>query len=574
MDRETLRKIGAAAAGNEEPDLVLKNCRIADVFTKEIIAGDIAVSCGYIAGIGSYEASCEHDMNSRYVLPGFIDAHVHIESSLASPAQFASAVIPRGTVSVIADPHEICNVAGTDGLLYMIRAASQTPLRIHFMLPSCVPATEFETSGAVMGLKELSSLIAHPNILGLGEMMAFPQAVAGDPEVLDKLLLAYHAHKHVDGHAPGLSGNALSSYAALGIRTDHECSTPEELKQRISRGMYVMLREGSASKDLRNLLEGITDPISRWCMFCTDDRQLDDIFTEGHIDNHLKIARSCGIDPLTAVQMASVNAAVCCQLRHQGAAAPGYYADLTVVDDLDSFTVRKVYIGGRLRASDGALTEEIPSSPSTGVSDTMHVDVINEEQLALHISATNAHVIQMTPRSLLTKLVRRRFPRDSRGRFVFQPGSGVCKIIVLERHTRSGQMGIGLLENYGITGGAAALSISHDSHNIIAAGDSDRDIVTAVNALISQGGGIVLASQSEVIESLPLPIGGLMSDLGASEIRSRVKRIEDTARNRLKIHPDIDPVMSLSFLALPVIPEVRITDKGLFDVSRFTHIPV
>ncbi len=572
MERETLQRLVECASGRAEADLVLADCRVVNVFSGQIIHGDIALCSGYIAGVGSYKGKAVRNLGGKFVLPGLIDAHVHIESSLASPEQFASAVIPCGTVSVAADPHEISNVCGTEGISYMMRASSRTPLKVHMMLPSCVPATEFETSGAHLGLDELSSLMQSGSVLGLGEMMAYPQVVSGDKETLDKIFMARRWGKPVDGHSPGLTGKELTAYAAAGIVTDHECSTAEELRERIELGMYVLLREGSAAHDLARLLEGVDEHNAHRCMFCTDDRQPGDILRHGHIDNHLRIAVRQGLDPITAVRMATINAALCYGLKEQGAVAPGYCADLAVVDDLENFRMREVYIDGILRAEDGVMVEDIQTGDFSSVTDTMNIRYLEKASLQLHISRSRARVIQLQERSLVTRMVERTVRKDSRGYYLHDPASPLNKLVVAERHKNTGNIGVALVENYGISGGALAVSIAHDSHNIIAVGDSDRDIILAVNQVIRDRGGIAVCADGDIISTLPLPIAGIMSDRPIAEIRKKFEELEDAAREHLGINSGIEPVMTLTFLALPVIPDIKLTDKGLFDVLAFRHI--
>ena len=574
MNVQQMQQLADAAAGRCEADLVLKNCRVVNVFSKGIIEGDIALQGGFIAGIGSYTGKHERDLAGSYVLPGFIDSHVHIESSLCTPEQFAAAVIPRGTVSVVADPHEIANVCGAAGILYMIEAAGRTPLKVHFMVPSCVPATPYETAGAEIDASMIQELLTHPKVLGLGEVMAYPQVVQGEHSILEKIAAAEALGKPVDGHGPGLSGKELSAYAASGILTDHECAAPEELLERIDRGMYVLLREGSAAKDLLNLLKGVTPDNAHRCLLCTDDRQPEDLLAAGHIDNHLRLAVSAGIDPVTAVQMATINSANCYGLTRQGAVAPGYRADLVVVDDLQDFAPRQVYIDGILRAQDGELIEPIQTGSFAQVTGTMHAQQILPKQLALKIPSETVRVIGLHGGSLVTTQVIRKVRRDAEGCFAYDAEKDICKLAVVERHHRSGNIGIGLIEGYGLKGGAIALSISHDSHNIIAAGDSDADIARAVNRVIELQGGIVLISRGETAGELALPVAGLMSDLPADQVRNAVRTIEQTARSTLQVTADIDPVMTLSFLALPVIPELKLTDQGLFDVVNFRHVGI
>ncbi len=574
MDSRMLRALVSAASGKEHADFVLKNCRVLNVFSREVTDGDIAVSEGYIAGVGSYRGKEERDARGAYVIPGLIDAHVHIESSLASPEQFASAVIPRGTVSVIADPHELVNVCGNAGLAYLAEALSRTPLRVHMMLPSCVPSTPYETSAVRLGLEETASLIRDDSILGLGEMMACRQVLEGDEETLEKILLAHRAGKPVDGHAPGLTGKDLTAYAAAGILTDHECASPDELKERIARGMHVLLREGSAARNLHALLEGVNEENARWCMFCTDDRQPGDIFSSGHIDNHLRTAVSRGIHPVTAVQMATINAARCYHLRDQGAIAPGYRADFLVTEDLSEFRFREVYIGGRLKAEGNRMLEPAVTGPYDAVSSTVHADPIKPEQLALNIPSGKARVIRFQPGSLITGNEIRMVTCSSSGMFDSSENPGMCKLAVVDRHRRTGNIGIALLENYPISEGAIAMSVAHDTHNIIAAGDRDEYIVQAVNQVISDRGGIALVSCGAVAGTLPLPIAGLMSDQPIEQVRSRLETLMHIAVQELNLPSHIDPILSLSFLALPVIPELKLTDQGLFDSRLFQFVDV
>ncbi len=574
MDSAKLKRLTAAASGREPADLVVKNCRIVNVFTKQIMNGDIAVTEGHFAGIGAYRGAVEKDGKGSYAVPGLIDAHVHIESSLASPQQFAAAVIPRGTVSVIADPHEIVNVCGERGITYMAEAASCTPLRVHIMLPSCVPSTTYETAAADFNHTEMASLIREERIRGLGEMMAYRQVIDGDQEVLEKILLARRFGKPVDGHCPGISGQELSAYVAAGILTDHECSDAEELLERIDRGMYGMLRQGSAAKDLLKLLPAVNEGNAHRCLFCSDDRHPQDILATGHIDNHLRLAVSNGIDPVTAICMATFNAAQCYCLRDQGAIAPGYHADFLLCDDLQTFDFREVYIGGKLVAKDSRLIKPIPVGAYGAVSHTVHADPVEPKQLGLPLPSGRARVISLQPGSLITGSVIRDVLCDAGGWFASKNNPGLCKLAVIERHRRTGNIGIGLVERYSVTEGAIALSIAHDSHNIIVLGDRDEFMVQAVNQVIADGGGIALVSRGKVAAKLPLPIAGLMSDLPIQQICARIGQLEEIAHRELRVDPEFDPIMSLSFLALPVIPELRLTDRGLFDVNARQFVDV
>jgi adenine deaminase len=559
------------AAGRKQASLVIRNGIVVDLFGHGLVHGSVAIEGGTIIGIGEYRGLHEIDAAGRYILPGFIDSHVHIESSLSTPAQFASAVLPRGTTTVVADPHEIANVCGLDGIRYMLKASRNLPVDIYFMLPSCVPATGFEHSGAVLGAKELERLIDEECVLGLGELMDYPSLIAGSEPVLKKVMLAKSRHKFVDGHSPMVSGNDLTAYAVAGVRTDHECSTVQEMNDRLSRGMYVLLREGSAARNVEALIKGVTPENSRRCLFCTDDRQPEDILTAGHIDNHLRIAVRNGIDPITAVTMASLNAAECYRLDGKGAVAPGYDADLVFVEDLKDFAVSTVLVGGNVVARDGRSLFELPKEiDASSVTDTVHVKPFGVEAFHLKLDSSRARVIQVAEASLVTEAVEREVERDDAGYFRPLPGGDIVKLAVIERHNATGNIGLALLENYGIKGGAVASTIAHDSHNIIVAGDRDEDMYTAVRELIRVGGGITIVAGGNVMGTLELPIAGLMSDRSAAEINAKLSRMLDVARTKLGINPGLDPFMTLSFLALPVIPKLKLTDMGLFDVEHFT----
>lgn len=576
FDNTGLRRLIEVSAGRKKADLVIKNAHVVDVFNHSIIDGTVAVCDGVIAGIGAYEGEQELDMHGKYLLPGLIDSHVHIESAMTSPEQFASAVVPRGTTTVIADPHEISNVCGLEGIQYMLDATELLDLQVYFMLPSCVPATEFENSGAKLGVGQLYELMSSPRVLGLGEMMDYPNAIQASEHILDKIALAASCGKRIDGHAPMVEGRELNAYAASGISTDHECSTVDEMHDRLSRGMYVLMREGSAARNLRDLLKGVSPENSRRCLFCTDDRQPEDILKSGHIDNHLRIAVSMGIDPLTAVSMATINAAECYGLSGTGALAPGYAADMIVVDDLKSFNVQKVFIGGKAVAQDGSMLQQPRIYRSEAVENTVHVEGFNKDSLKLTLATDLARVIRIAPHSLVTEQVIRKVDIDENREFIFHEDLDLLKLAVVERHNLTGNIGLGLVENYRLKGGAIATTIAHDSHNIIAIGDDDADMCAAIEHLIELGGGIAIAAQGKILDSLALPIAGLMSKESAEHVNERLQRMHSIAFEKLHVYEEIDPFMTLSFLALPVIPDLKLTDMGLFDVRefRFTDISV
>ncbi|MCF7940975.1 MAG: adenine deaminase [Spirochaetia bacterium] len=573
-ERTHITELIEVASGRRKADLVIKHARIVDVLNHKIIEGSLAITGGRIAGIGAYEGHTEIDAHHKYLLPGLIDSHVHIESAMTSPESFASAVVPRGTTTVIADPHEISNVCGLDGIQYMLDATEQVPLRVFMMLPSCVPATDFEHAGAVLGTEELRQFMGHPRVLGLGEMMDYPAVVNGSDPVIDKLLLALEAGKQIDGHSPMLEGRDLSAYAAAGISTDHECSTVDEMQDRISRGMYVLIREGSAAHNLSDLLRGVTESNSRRCLFCTDDRQPEDILKSGHIDNHLRLAVSHGIDPVTAVQMATINAAECYGLKRTGAIAPGYAADFVIASDLEQFVIEQVFINGKLEAAEGLMVHEMSNSNIQAVTDTVHVSGFTRESLRLPLRSALARVIRINARSLVTEQAIRKVFRDERGDFRHDDRLDLLKMVVVERHKHTGNVGIGIVENYHLTGGAIATTIAHDSHNIIAIGDTDEDIFLAIEHLISISGGITMVAGGKVLDALPLPIAGLMSDQSAEYVDRKLQAMHEVAFERFGINRDIDPFMTLSFMALPVIPEIKLTDMGLFDVRTFSFIDI
>jgi len=564
----------ASAAGRKPADLVLQNVRVLDVFTGQIIEDSLAVKDGIILGFGAYKADEVRDMGGAWILPGFIDSHVHIESSLCAPGEFARAVVPRGTTTVIADPHEIANVLGLKGIRFMMENGEGVPLDIHYMLPSCVPATAFEDSGAVLDASDLNELMDHPSVLGLGEVMDYPGVVEGNPEIFRKIDLALSRNKRVDGHGPGIGGRDLNGYRCAGITTEHECSTREEMEERLSRGMYILIREGSAARNLETLVAGVTPGNSRRCLFCTDDKQPADILAEGHINYNIRRAVELGLDPVTAVQMATLNAAECYGFRDRGAVAPGYRADLVVVEDLASFRVKEVYKDGRRAAREGEALFTVPPVKDETVKDTIHLSPLSPGRFSLELSGDTAHVMVLNGHSLVTGKAVREVPRSREGLFVSPLDRDILKLSVIERHGKTGNLGLALVENYGLKGGAAATTIAHDSHNLIVIGDSDDDMAAAANALIGAGGGMVLVRDGRVLELLPLPVAGLMSDEPIEVIRSKAESINRKAWGLMGVNRDLDPFMTLAFLSLPVIPELKLTARGLFDVTAFDFIPL
>ena len=573
MTKEALKKLILTAKGEQKADVVIKNCKVVNVFTGTVVQGDIAICGDQIAGVGSYSGEVEIDAQGKYAAPGFIDSHIHIESSYVSPEELGRLLVPHGGTTIIADPHEIVNVLGITGLDYMMDAAKNTKMDIQFMLPSCVPAAPFENAGAVIDAAAMEEPIQREKILGLGEFMNFPGVVNADDDVLDKLMTAKRAGKLIDGHSPGLHGSALTAYASVGIRGDHECATVEDMQERLALGMYVLLREGSACRDLRNLLPGVTPENSRRCLLCSDDRQPKTIFEEGHLDHHLRVCVEEGLDAVTAIRMASLNAAECFHLNDRGAIAPGYRADIVLLDDLKEFHVSKVWIAGELTAENGAYLPKVIKQDISSVMGSVHLKDFSAEKLKMHLDSNRVHTIEIQPGGVVTKKSIDIIQVEN-GEFVRDPNVDIVKAAVVERHHMTGNVACAFLKGYGIKAGAVALSIAHDSHNIIAAGVSDEEIAFAVQKLAEQNGGIVLVKEGNVVESMPMPIAGLMSDQSGEWVDAKLTAIHEKAYTELGISGDVEPVMTLCFMSLPVIPELKLTDTGLFDVTQFQFIPV
>ncbi len=573
MNREELKKLILTAGGRIKADTVIKNCKVVNVFSGRIVEGDIAICDSQIAGVGSYEGENEIDAGGRYAAPGFIDSHIHIESSYLSPEELGRILVPHGGTTIIADPHEIVNVLGIKGLDYMMRAAENTKLDIKYMLPSCVPATPFEHAGAVIDAADMEDPVLRDNILGLGEFMNFPGVINGDDSTLDKLLVAKNAGKLIDGHSPGLSGKALNAYCAARIRADHECETAKDFEERLDNGMYVMLRQGSACRNLLTMLPAVTPENSRRVIFCSDDRQPKTILKEGHLDNHLRMCVAEGVDPVTAIRMATLNAAECFGLDDRGAIAPGYRADIVLLDDLKDFAIDKVWTAGELTAENGRYLPEIVKEDITPVMGSIHLKDFSAEKFRMHLSGSRVHTIEIQPGGVVTKKsVDDINVKD--GEFVFDPSIDIAKVAVVERHQMTGNVACGFLKGYGIKTGAVALSVAHDSHNIIVVGISDEEMAFAVESLKEQSGGVVLVNGGKVIESMPMPIAGLMSDQTAEWVDEKLTALHEKAYNVLGVNADVEPVMTLCFMSLAVIPELKLTDEGLFDVTQFRFIDV
>jgi len=551
-----MKKMINVATGREKADLVLKNCKIVDVFSKKIIFGDIAICSEYIAGIGDYSSNNECDLHGQYVMPGFIDSHVHIESSMVTPIEYAKAVMPKGVTTVIADPHEIANVCGVSGIDFMIKCAKIVPLSVEFMIPSCVPATPFENSGDVIDSEIIKNLMK-TNFLGLGEMMNYNGVINADDEVLAKLKCA----NIIDGHAPFVTGNDLNAYVCAGIKTDHECTTLSEMSEKISKGMYIQIREGTLSKNLEELVGGINSATLKRCTFCSDDRYLGDIIKYGTINYCVEKAIKLGVEPLDAIVIATINAAECYGLKKIGAVAPGYFADLVITDDLSLSKINRVYKKGVLVAQDNnVLFDANITEINENVLCTVHLPKITSESFKINTDKQEIPVIRVNKDTITTTRVMRKL------------SDKLSKVAVIERHKMTGNIGLGFVENYDIMGGAIASTIGHDSHNVIVIGDNDEDMAFAVNSL-GRSGGIAVCSNGEILEMLELKIAGLLSDKEINEVLIGHERLHNAAKN-LMINPEINPFMTLAFLPLPVIPEIRITDMGLFDVTKFEFIKI
>lgn len=575
VKKQALKQLIDVAAGREPADLVLKNAQVIDVYQGEIIKGDVALVGGKIAGVAdTYQGKEVVDLKGKYVAPGFIDPHIHVESSYVTPEEFGRLLVPHGTTTVLADPHEIVNVLGLKGLDYMLAAAKETVLDIRYMMPSCVPATNMENAGAVVEAADMLPAFDQGKVDGLAEFMNFPGVIHGDEAVLDKLLAAKERDMRIDGHSPMVFAKELNAYAAAGISNDHECSTVAELKDRISRGMYVFLREGSVTQNLQTLLKGVTPMNYQRCVLSADDLQAKTILETGHLDNSIRISIEEGVSPIQAIQMATINAAQCCQLTDRGAVAPGLRADLVIFSDLSKPEIEATYIAGQLVAETGSYLPEVKRVATKNVQSSVHIDAFKQEQLGLTLTSAKARAIQVIPQEALTNEAIVNVQRDTNEQFVFDPQQDVTKIAVVERHHNTGNVYVGLLKDYGLKKGAIGLSIAHDSHNLIVTGTNDDDMAAAIAALKEQEGGVVLIEAGNVIGRMALPIAGLMSDLSGEEVAKQEAEINHLAREVLGVSEKVDPIMSLGFMSLAVIPNLKITDIGLVDVSKFELVPV
>ena len=558
------RRIINAAAGREPADLVLKNATYVNVFSNELCHADIAVAEGLIVGMGTYSGKVEADMTGKIVLPGFLDAHIHLESSLVSPKEFVKAVLPRGTTTVITDPHEIANVMGTDGIEYMLQATEDLPVDVRFMLPSCVPATPLDESGAVLDYRAIDSFYDHPRVQGLAEMMNFVGIIAGDDQPVEKIVAAQAHHKKIDGHAPDLVGNDLNAYIAAGVYSDHECHDLNDAIAKLERGQFIMIREGTAARNLEALLPLLCDKYSERCMFCTDDKHPNDLLEKGHIDYIVKKAIGLGADPITAVKVACHNAARYFLLNNRGAIAPGYLGAFVVIDNFQDFNIEKVYKKGELMVENGVVKEfptpEIEQYLVDRAHSTFHVGTLTAEDFTEH-----------RPRGIIGMVNGEITTTDAGYSDRIDVEYDVLKIAVVERHKNTHHIGIGFLQGYGLKSGAVATSISHDSHNIIVVGTSEADMAAAVNRVVELNGGIVVWDGGQPIAEVPLAIAGIMSDEPLVDVNEKLETAKEKAFE-LGVSRGIDPFMTLSFMALPVIPSLRITTRGVFDVNSQSYV--
>ena len=553
------------AAGREKADLVLKNATFVNVFSGELEQGDIAVADGLIVGLGSYEGITEADMTGKIVCPGFIDAHIHLESSLVSPVEFARAVLPHGTTTVITDPHEITNVMGTDGIDYMLCATEGLPIDVRFMIPSCVPASPMDESGANLDYRDVDSFFDHPRVQGLAEMMNFPGVISGDSTTVSKIVASQAHHKKIDGHAPGLTGKDLNAYITAGVYSDHECADMDDAMAKLKLGQFIMIREGTAARNLEALIELVkSNKLFDRCMFCTDDKHPSDLLEKGHIDYICRQAVALGADPIQTVQVACLHAARYFLLNNRGAIAPGYLADFAIVNNLTDFQVLTVYKKGKLVYDNGILahfpTPIIPPHLDELAHNTFHLPVLTPGDFA---NSRPRGVIGMVPGQILTQ--------DAGYAAAVDTGLDILKMAVVERHKNTRHIGIGYLKGYGLKHGAVATSVAHDSHNIICVGENDGDMALAVNRIAENRGGIVVVRDGEVLAELPLEIAGLMSDKPLVQVNELLENAK-TAAHTLGVGHDIDPFMTLSFMSLPVIPSLRLTTRGVIDVVSQQYI--
>ena len=561
------RELIRVARGEQPADLILRNGRVVNTLAGTVEEADVAICGDTIAGVGGYDSGQETiDLEGAYVAPGLINGHTHIESSMLHPARYAEAVVPHGTLTVVTDLHEIANVCGRDGLAFCMRWGRSLPLDMKFMAPSCVPATPLETSGAALDADDIRALFAEPDVIGLGEVMNYPGVLAGARDVLDKIEAA--AGRPVDGHAPGLLGHSLDAYLAAGIMSDHECTSYDEALEKLHKGMHIMIREGSSEKNLEALLPLVTDLTYPRCMFVVDDRSAADLDEEGDIDHVVRKAIALGLDPVRAIQLATINPARYFRLHDRGCICPGKRADLVTIRDLTDFAVDKVFYQGKMVAESGRPLFK-SASPDAELTDTVRTGLLDSQKLSMPHDGHEFPVIELVPGQIITKK-RYMMPSISGGAMVSDPERDILKLVVVERHRGTGNIGKGLVKGFGLKRGALASSVAHDSHNLIAVGTTDEDILGALGALVKMQGGLVVFADGEVKAALPLPVAGLLSPAPLARVLEQMRDVQDEAQRLGTLPPA--PFALLSFLALPVIPELRLTDLGVVDVSEFRVI--
>lgn len=555
----------SVARGDTPADLLLKNARIVNTFTGDIENGDVAIYRDRIAGIGEYNLAKQIiDLKGDYLSPGLINGHTHIESSMLHPAQYAQAVVPRGTSTIITDLHEITNVSGLNGLKFVLNWAHRLPLDMFFMVPSCVPATNMETSGAEITARDIKKTLRWRNVIGLGEMMNFPGVINGMEQVLNKIQ-AVHG-KTIDGHAPQVRGKRLNAYIASGIHSDHECTDIEEAKEKLTRGMYIMIREGSSEKNLDELLPLVTDKTYKRCLFVVDDRSCSDLLREGDIDAVVRKAIQRGLDPVRAIQLATINPAEYFRLYDRGGISPGYIANLITISNLEKLEINMVFYKGKLVAREGKFLKPPPETSTDELADTMHIKPFSAESLKLAASGENFPIIEIVPGQIITRK-RIATVKTQQGVLLTDIEEDILKLVVIERHKATGNIGIGMVKGFGLKRGALASSIAHDSHNIVSVGTNDSDIFTAIKEVERMRGGLVVCTDGKILKSLPLPIAGLLSSEPLKVVVDKFENIEKSAASLGKLPPA--PFALLSFVALPVIPELRLSDLGIVDVLAF-----
>ena len=575
IDSSFLKKRILVAGKKIPADTVVKEAKILNVFTGEWMEGDLAIVDGVIAGIGQYEGNEIIDAQGKIIVPGFIDGHVHIESSMLTPREFAKVVLQHGITAVVTDPHEIGNVAGTKGIQYMLEDAKQLPLDIFVMLSSCVPTTPFETNGARLDAEQLQPFLSEPEVLGLAEVMDFPSVASGSQTMLDKIAMTLDYGGVIDGHAAGLKREDLNIYMSAGIRTDHECTNSQEAKDRLDLGMYLMIREGTVAKNLEALLPVVTSKNSRRCLFVTDDKLIDDLVDEGSVDHIVRLAIKKGLDPVTAIQMVTINTAECFGLRHIGAIAAGYQADFLLLDDLESISIHQVYKKGTCIVKQGQVRETSFEGTSSAQSESLpniHAKEVTLKDLKIRLSSDVCHVIGIIPNSLVTQHVKETVKVEN-GFFVPSIEKDQLLLAVIERHKATGNVGLGIVKGFQIKKGAIATTVAHDSHNIVAVGTSEQEMLAAIEQVIQTNGGLAVVAGKEVLASLSLPVAGLMSEEPYRVVHQALNKLNGTLEV-IGAPNTFNPFLTLSFLTLPVIPELKLTDKGLFQFTSFSHIDV